>query len=72
LGFPRLEVCKTCRRLKTKVLTDEASNAVAVEIDYSDWLEIERSLGLQGEQKQSTDLSSRYGVIKLGTPEPRQ
>ena len=53
------------QKIKTKVLTDEASKPVAVQIDYSDWLEIERSLGLQGEQKRSTDLSSHYGVIKL-------
>ncbi len=53
------------QKIKAKVLTDEASKPVAVQIDYSDWLEIERCLDLRGNQKHSTDLSSHYGVIKL-------
>lgn len=29
-----------------KIVTDEAMRPVAVQIDYADWLEIERQLGL--------------------------
>ena len=53
------------QKIKTKVLIDEASKPVAVQIDYSDWLEIERSLDLRGEQSRVTDLSNHYGVIEL-------
>ena len=41
-----------------------------MQIDYSDWLEIERSLNLQGEEDiRNTDLSAHEGVISL-TEEP--
>lgn len=32
------------RAIKKKILTDEKSHPVAVQIDYEDWLEIERLL----------------------------
>jgi hypothetical protein len=50
-------------KIRKKVDTDEASRPVAVQIDYSDWLEIERSLGWQGSRPRVTDLSSHYGVL---------
>jgi hypothetical protein len=34
-------------------------------MDYTDWLEIERSLNLLGEDTRNTDLSSYEGVITL-------
>jgi hypothetical protein len=42
-----------------KIVTDEALKPVAVQIDYADWLEIERCLELRSEGGGSvTDLSS--------------
>jgi hypothetical protein len=57
------------RKIRKKILTDKAERPVAVQIDYSDWLEIERSLKLQGEDARNTDLSAHEGVINL-TEEP--
>ena len=52
------------RRIRKKIVTDEAQRPVAVQIDYSDWQEIERSLNLRDEQN-VRDLSSYQGVISL-------
>jgi hypothetical protein len=52
-------------KIGKKIVTDEASRPVAVQIDYSDWLEIERSLGWQGSRPRITDLSSHHGVLTL-------
>jgi hypothetical protein len=57
------------RKIRKKILTDNAERPIAVQIDYSDWLEIERSLNLQGEDPPNTDLSSYEGIITL-TEEP--
>ncbi len=57
------------RRIRKKILTDETDRPVAVQIDYSDWLEIERSLSLRGDKARTTDLSRHHGVITL-TEEP--
>ena len=57
------------RKIRRKILTDKAERPVTVQIDYSDWLEIERSLNLQGEDARNTDLSAHEGVISL-TEEP--
>jgi hypothetical protein len=57
------------RKIRKKILTDKAERPVAVQIDYSDWLEIERSLNLQGKDARNTDLSAHEGVISL-TEEP--
>jgi len=56
-------------KIEKKILTDESQRPVAVQIDYSDWLEIERRLNLHAEEARSTDLSSYEGVIQL-TEEP--
>ncbi len=49
-----------------KIVTDEALKPVAVQIDYADWLEIERCLELQIEGGGSvTDLSQFDGLISL-------
>ena len=56
------------QRIRKKIVTDEAQQPVAVQIDYADWLKIERSLNLPQEDK-VTDLSRYSGVISL-TEEP--
>jgi hypothetical protein len=56
-------------RIRKTVITDEAQRRVAVQIDYNDWLKIERSLNLRDEEAEITDLSRYYGVISL-TEEP--
>ena len=53
------------RKIKKKILTDKAEMPIAVQIDYTDWLEIERTLNLQGEKPHDTDLSSWEGIITL-------
>ncbi|MBI4442329.1 MAG: hypothetical protein HY649_03015 [Acidobacteria bacterium] len=56
-------------KIEKKILKDESQRPVAVQIDYSDWLEIERCLDLRSEEVRSTDLSKYEGVITL-TEEP--
>ena len=56
------------QRIRKKIVTDEAQQPVAVQIDYADWLKIERSLNLPHEDE-VTDLSPYNGVISL-TEEP--
>jgi hypothetical protein len=53
------------RKIRKKILTDNAKRPIAVQIEYADWLEIERSLNLQGEDPRNTDLSSYVGIITL-------
>ena len=50
------------RAIQKKIVVDEAQNPVAVQIDYEDWLEIERLLGLRSEEKKPTDLSKYRGI----------
>lgn len=52
-------------KIRKKILTDEADRPVAVQIRYSDWLEIERSLKLRDDHSRTTDLSRHVGVITL-------
>jgi hypothetical protein len=56
------------QRIRKKIITDEAQQPIAVQIDYADWLKIERSLNLPQEDG-VTDLSRYNGVISL-TEEP--
>lgn len=56
-------------KIRKKILTDETERPVAVQIDYSDWLEIERSLDLRNGETRNTDLSAYEGVVTL-TEEP--
>jgi hypothetical protein len=53
------------RKIKKKILTDKAERPIAVQIDYTDWLEIERTLNLEGEHSGKIDLSNHEGVITL-------
>jgi hypothetical protein len=57
------------RKIQKKILTDSSQKPVAVQINYADWLEIERSLNLVSDDSQTTDLSSYEGTISL-TEEP--
>jgi hypothetical protein len=52
-------------KIRKKILKDHAEKPIAVQIDYADWLEIERSLNLRGEEIRETDLSKHAGVIAL-------
>ena len=56
------------QRIRKKILTDAAQRPVAVEIDYEDWLEIERTLGAVAEPR-TTDLARYHGIVSL-TEEP--
>ncbi len=51
--------------IRKKIVTDEEHQPVAVQIDYDDWLEIEKLLNLQPEKQLLTDLSEFRGVLKL-------
>ncbi len=52
-------------KIRKKIVTDETQRPVAVQIDYADWLEIERYLNLHDEEARTTDLSRHEGVITL-------
>lgn len=51
--------------VRKKIVTDEDHNPIAVQIDYEDWLKIERLLGVREERKLTTDLSEFRGVLKI-------
>jgi hypothetical protein len=57
------------QRIRKRIITDETQRRVAVQIEYTDWLRIERSLHLQDEETKITDLARYDGVISL-TEEP--
>jgi hypothetical protein len=52
------------RPIRKKLVTDEDLRPVAVQIDYDDWIEIARQLGLDGAAK-DTDLAPYDGVLEL-------
>ncbi len=52
-------------KIRKKILTDETERPVAVQIDYSDWIEIERSHELRNKETMNTDLSAYEGVVTL-------
>ena len=52
-------------KIRKKIVTDEACQPVAVQIDYNDWLIIERSLGLPDSVTWVTDLSQYHGLVSL-------
>lgn len=53
------------RDIKKTILKDKFEKPIAVQIEYSDWLEIERSLKLQSEGLSESALSKYQGVITL-------
>ena len=48
-----------------RIVTDESLKPIAVQINYADWLKIERLLNLQSSTPKMVDLSSYSGTIKL-------
>ncbi len=52
-------------RISKRILTDEDNRPVAVQIDYSDWLRIERLLEQAPEPPRVADLSRFHGILKL-------
>lgn len=55
------------KKMATKILTDENQRPIAVQVDYADWLEIERLLAANGTKPpQETNLSNWRGAVKLG------
>ena len=51
--------------IRKNIVSDESQRPIAVQIDYADWLEIERSLHLADEEAKSLDPSRFAGVISL-------
>ena len=51
--------------IRKTIVTDEAMHPIAVQIDYADWLEIERSLDLGSDEIKLSDPSCFSGVITL-------
>ncbi len=48
-----------------KIVTDESLHPIAVQIDYADWLKIEKMLLMKKSTKKITHLSSYIWTIKL-------
>lgn len=46
-----------------KIITDENMQPLAVQIDYSDWVKIERALDQNANGKEPTDLSRHVGGL---------
>jgi len=53
------------RKIARKILTDELKKPIAVQIDYADWLEIEKLLGLNSDKPKPTNLAHWRGTIEL-------
>jgi hypothetical protein len=51
--------------IRKSIVTDEAMRPIAVQIDYADWQEIERSLGLESGNPKVVDLSRFAGTVHL-------
>jgi hypothetical protein len=51
--------------IRKSIISDELQRPIAVQIDYSDWLEIEQSLNLTNADVKTVDPSQFAGVISL-------
>lgn len=51
--------------IKKKIVTDESNRPIAVQIDYADWLEIERRLGADRNGSHPVDLQQFAGTLRL-------
>ncbi len=51
--------------VRKQLVTDEEHRPIAVQIDYNDWLRIERQLKIQGPSVPAVDLSRYAGTVKL-------
>lgn len=49
--------------IRKQIITDANERPVAVQIDYEDWLEIARQLGLNEGAKPATDLNRHSGKL---------
>lgn len=52
--------------INPKILTDANQEPVAVQIDYADWVEIKRLLGLSTSNGGPVDLNRFAGALKRG------
>ncbi len=52
--------------VEKKIVRDRRKQPIAVQINYADWLKIERLLNLQDTPKKIIDLSIYAGIIQLG------
>lgn len=53
------------RAIRKRIVTDEQAQPVAVQIDYADWLQIEKELGLRNGGAPSVALEHFRGAIRL-------
>jgi hypothetical protein len=53
------------RKIHKKIVINENQEPVEVVIDYADWLEIERLLGLQPTEPPKVDLQKYAGSIRM-------
>ncbi|MBF0108144.1 MAG: hypothetical protein HQL76_03080 [Magnetococcales bacterium] len=53
------------RIVRKQLVTDEEHKPIAVQIDYDDWLRIERQLKIQSPPVQEVDLSRYVGTVNL-------
>lgn len=51
--------------IRKQLVTDEEHRPIAVQIDYNDWLQIERQLKMQTPSVPAVDLSRYAGMVKL-------
>lgn len=51
--------------VRKKLVLDESNKPIAVQIDYEDWLEIEKRLGERSASSRTVDLESLRGSIQL-------
>ncbi len=51
------------RKIRKRIVRDEADRPVAVQIDYADWLAIEQLLNSGPSGQRQIDLSSYQGVL---------
>lgn len=50
--------------IQKKIITDAGARPVAVQIDYADWLEIERLLKSNGNARKPRDLRPFMGTLR--------
>ena len=53
------------RNIRVKTLMDESRQPIAVQIEYGDWLEIKKELGVERPSRQMVDLNEFAGTIEL-------
>ena len=52
--------------IQKKIITDDNARPIAVQIDYANWLEIERLLEFNGGAKKPRDLRPPAGTLRWG------